>query len=413
MSDVTQNTTNLDKLFKIKYDKRSYALFNTKTALLSKIKKSYDFDGKSLVLDNVLGFGGGVGSGTLPETNVYQQENATLTRKKTYSRIILDREAIVASKGRDAAFEAATKRGVRKGVESFVRNMSRQLFAFENGKVFEGDNATDVTGQGTTGAPYVVRGLASTWVKGFLEKGDKVYIATEGLLEITAVNYSTRDVSLVGTSATLAALSTTGGSSDPTAAKFYMQGSKDNDFTSILKTCKDTTNTSLYGLSQVTIGSRWQSAQLDAASAGIQGDLVNQIVTDVEFNTGESPDLIVTSYKQIRKLKNVMGDRLRNCVVSPRDPIFKKAGIGHTALEFHSDAGPIPLVADRMCPDDHLFALNTDYIEMHFAQAPQWFSDDGSVMMRLAGSDAYESRYGAYGDVFVHPHAQGVLYGLA
>jgi hypothetical protein len=411
MADTSQNPTNLDELFKYKYDKRSFALFNTKTALLSKAKKLYDFTGKSLVMDNVFGFGGGVGSGTLPETSVYQQENATLTRKKLYSRILLDREAIVASKGNDAAFEAVTKRAVRKGVESFTRNLSRQLFAFENGKIFEGDNSTVVTGAGTSGSPYLVVGLASTWVKGFLEKGDKVNVGTETtILEITAVNYTTRQVSLVGTSATLAA-AVSGAAA--TSAKIYMQGSKDNDITSLLKTCTDTSNSSLYGLSQTTIGARWVSAQLDAASAGIQGDLVNQIVTDVEFNTGESPDLIVTSYKQVRKLKNVMGDKLRNCVVSPRDPIFKKAGISHAALEFNSDAGPIPIVADRMCPDGHLFALNTNYIEFHMAEKPKWFDEDGSVMMRSASADSYESRYGFYGELFVHPHAQGVITSLA
>jgi hypothetical protein len=57
--------------------------------------------------------------------------------------------------------------------------------------------------------------------------------------------------------------------------------------------------------------------------------------------------------------------------------------------------------------------LNTNEISMYSAGPAQWASDDGTVFLRLAGSDAYEARYCMYGDVFVNPAAQGVLYGLA
>lgn len=406
MADTSANLSSLSNLFKILYGKKSYAVFNTATPLLSKIKKEYNFKGKSMSLDAVLGFAGSVGSGTLPETNVYQQENATMTRKKLYARALLDREAMIASKGEQHAFEDVTKRQVKKAVESFTRNMSRQLFAYENGKVFEGDNATTVTGAGTTGSPYLVKGLASTWVKGFLEKKDKLNCGSETtILEVTAVDYTTRVVSLVGTSATLAAAVS---GTSATSAKFYMQGSKDADLESILAVAKATSSTK-YGIS---VGPRWQAAQIDASSAGISIDLINQLVSEVEFQS-ESPDLAVTSYKQLRKIKNLLGDKLRYTVVSPRDPIFKKAGISFQGVEIQTDAGPIPLVADRMCPDDHFFALNTDNITMHMAEAPKWFDEDGTVLLRSASLDAYECRYGLYGELFVHPNAQGVLYSLA
>ena len=163
----------------------------------------------------------------------------------------------------------------------------------------------------------------------------------------------------------------------------------------------------------MNVGNRWQSAQIDASSAGISTDLINQLVSNVEFQAGESPDLIVTSYKQLRKIQNLLGDKLRYCAVSPRDPVFKKAGVNFSAVEWNTQKGPVALVADRMCPDDHLFALNTDEIVLHQAEAPKWFSEDGTVLLRSSSADAYEARYGFYGDLFVHPNAQGVIYGLA
>ncbi len=308
MSDTvtaaTANLTTLTAQFKLKYGKKSYAVFNTATPVLSRIKKEHGaFKAKSLTIEAILGFSGSVGSGTLPLANVFTDSNAVLTRKKLYARILLDREAIIASKGEENAFEQVTKRQVKKGVESFMRNLSRQLFAFENGKIFEGDNATTVTGVGTTADPYVVVALASTFVKGFIEIKDYVNVGSETTpLEIVAVNQSTRAVSLRGSSATLAtATSGAGGSSTATTAKVYMQGSKDTDIQSILGAVTQASST-LYGIT--VAAPRWQSVQINASSAGITTDLINQLVTDVEFQSGESPDLLVTSYKQYRKIQD-------------------------------------------------------------------------------------------------------------
>jgi len=410
MADQSASLTTLSNLFKVKYDKKSYAAFNRANPLFQALDKQYNFKGKSLALDAVLGFTGSVGSGTLPETNVYQQENAALTRKKMYARILLDREAIIASKGEDAAFEQATKRQVKKGVESWNRNLERCLFAFENGKLFEGDNSTVVTGAGTSIAPYVVVALASTWVLSFVEQKDYVNVGSETTqLEITAVNKTTRAVSLVGTSATLAAVSSTGGSSSATTAKVYMQKSKDNDVDSILRICKATSST-LYG---ITVGRGWQSVQTDASAAGITTDAINQLVTDVEFQAGESPTLLVTSFKQYRKVQDLLGDKLRYMSQSNRDPVFKKAGFNFKGIEWNTQNGAAVLISSRMCPDDHFFALNMDQITLFMAEQPKWADEDGTVLLRSSTADAYEARYIGYGDIFVHPNAQGVLYNLA
>lgn len=408
MTDVAGSISSLGNLFKIKYDKKSYAVFNTATPLWGKVGKEFDmFKGKSLSIDQVLGFSGSVGSGTLPDTNVWEEQNASLTRKKLYARILLDREAMIASKGEEHAFEQVTKRAVKKGVESFMRNLSRQLFAYENGMVGQGDGATNVTGAGTTGSPYLVILLASNYVKGFVEKKDYWNCAAETTkLEVVAFNPTTRQVSLVGTSATLAAAA---GGPSATSAKFYMQGSKDNDIQSILAATKQTSST-LYG---ITVADRWQSAQINASSAGITTDLVNQLVTEVEFQSGDSPDLLVTSYKQFRKFQNLLGDKVRYTSVGNSNPAFNKAQYNHKGIEWMTQNGPVPLVYDRMCPDDHFFALNTENIRFLGAEKPRWADEDGTVFLRLSTADQYEARYIGYGELFIHPTSQGVLYGLA
>jgi hypothetical protein len=407
MADTSLSLSNPAGMFQTLYDKRSLIVYNTANKLLAKVKRDEKFQGKNKVIEAITSWGGGVGAGTIPETSVWDDQNATLTRKKLYSRVILDREAMKASKNGIGAFEDATKRRVKKGVDDFMRNMSRTLFALENGKLFEGDNSTTVTGAGTTGSPYLVVGLASTWVQSFIEKHDKVNVGSETtILEITDVNYTTRQVSLVGTSATLAAA--VAGTS-ATSAKIYMQGSKDADPQSILGACAATTGT-LYGLD---VEARWQAFQKSAASGALSTDLMAEVIAGVEFQCGQPPDLIVTSFKQERKLQNLLGDKLRYCVDQPPNPLFRKAAFQFSGIEFGSSKGPIMVISDRMCPDNSMLFLNTDEITTYSAGPAQWADEDNSVFMRLAGSDSYDARYCWYGEHFVNPNAQGYLYSLA
>lgn len=415
MADDVSNLTTYSNLFKIKYDKKSYAVFNTHNPLWAKIgKQDGVFKGKNTyTIDAELGFDGAVGSYALPEASTRNDVNATLARTKQYARILIDREAMLASEGKEHAFEQLTKRKVRKAVESFMRNCERQLFALENGKIFEGDNATNVSGDGTSGSPYVVRALSSTWVEGFVEIGDKVNVGSETTtLQITAVDTSTLDVSLVGTSATLAAAA---GGPSATAAKIYMQNSKDHDMQSILAVTK-ATGGSLYN---VAVQKGWKSAQVNASSAGLSTDLINRLITQVEYQAGSSPDLIVTSYKQYRKLQDLLADKLRYMDVTNRDKLFRKPEFNFQGIQWNSRDGQIPIVTSRMCPDDHMLALTTDDITLYTSQKAKWFDEDGTVLLRSAwaqastNSDSYEARYGFYGDIFAHPNSQGVLYGLA
>jgi hypothetical protein len=401
----------MTNLFKYLYDKRTYITYNAATPLWARVKKEYGaftMGGKSKVIEAVLGFTGGVGSGSLPDTNVFNEQNATITRKKIYSRIIMDREAMLASKGESAAFEAVTKRQVKKGVESFVRNLSRTLFAAENGMLGQGDASTTVTGAGTTADPWLVIISAATWNEGFWEEKDYVNCASETTpLEVMQVVPATRQIKLRGTSAEMTLRSIT--TPAATSAKFYMQGSKDNDPESLIRVLKLTSGSSYCG---IDIGRRWQAFQKDADGVPLSADLMNEVALGIEKQSGEAPDLIVTSYTQFRKLKNVLED-LKYYPVTPRDELAKKAKIGWQGVEYMSTNGGIPIVVDRMCPADTMLFLNTNYITWYGIEPAKWVDEDGSVLFRSSTADSFESRMALYGELFVEPAHQGILYDLA
>ena len=121
-------------LFKIKYEKLSENVYNSANVLLGRVKKSYDFTGRKLSITIPQSFSGGVGSGSLPKANSARYAAAEITAKKVYAVVDIDRETIKAALSDEGAFVRATKEVVKKGVESWMRNMSRILF--NDGLVF-------------------------------------------------------------------------------------------------------------------------------------------------------------------------------------------------------------------------------------------------------------------------------------
>ena len=138
--------TEASALFKIKYEKLSENVYNSANVLLGRCKKSYNFTGKQLSISVPQSFSGGVGSGSLPKANTAIYGDAQITSKKMYAIVELDRETIKAALSDEGAFVRATKEVVKKGVESFMRNLSRTLFNVGTGEIGEGDNSTDVSG---------------------------------------------------------------------------------------------------------------------------------------------------------------------------------------------------------------------------------------------------------------------------
>ena len=135
--------TEASALFKIKYEKLSENVYNSANVLLGRCKKSYNFTGKQLSISVPQSFSGGVGSGSLPKANTAIYGDAQITSKKMYAIVELDRETIKAALSDEGAFVRATKEVVQKGVESFMRNLSRCLFNDGTGLLGTSEEVSD------------------------------------------------------------------------------------------------------------------------------------------------------------------------------------------------------------------------------------------------------------------------------
>jgi hypothetical protein len=411
--------TSATATFKTKYDKLLDMNYNAENPLWARLKKNYNFVGEDLVIANALGFAGGVGSGVLPTANAANYQRARLTAKKVYAVAQIDRESIKASANDEGAFVQGLKEVTKKQQESYMRNASRIIYADGSGILGRGDGATNVSGAGSVASPYVVT-FGSSFKEANFEEKDFVQIVTgmaalpsnlggvmeNTLLEIVLVNASLRQVSLVGTSATLAGL--TGANPLPTTAGVAMQGSYLLDPTGLDKIIVNP-GASLY---TITTQRRWSATVIAAAGAGLSVPLMNRLVIQMIKKCGKSPNLIVASFEQYTKFLDLQEDQKRYMVIEPRmKELIGK--VSFTGVEYMSPNGPIPVIMDRFLEADRMYFLNDNFLEIHHRPDFGIFTDDGTAFLRVSGQDSYESRYGGYWEFFGDPNFQGALTGLA
>jgi hypothetical protein len=303
-----------------------------------------------------------------------------------------------------------------------MRNMSRILFSDGSSILGRGDGATNVTGNGSVGTPYIITLRASDFNEAKVEEKDFVQIVTglgasnnlggtaEGgdavtnLLEIVAVNPATRQVSLVGTSAALAAL-VAGPAPLATTSGICMQRSylaEPQGLNGVLTA----TSGSLYGL---PVQRRWQSTQVDALGSGVITDALNEVMLKTERAFGQAPKMIVMNYNQLQKILAQLEDQ--KVYNLPNRNL--KGALSFSGVEFMSTRGPIPMFVDRFADEDKIYFLNDDFIERIHRPDFGWFDDDGTTFLRIADSDEYEARYGGYMENHIVPTAHGILTNLA
>lgn len=399
------SVSNLDQLFKIVYKKYYDNCFNSSTPTWSQIDKTSDFLGKKLEFPAPLGYKGGVGSGSLPETCNASYGDVLITSKKVYATDRVDREAIYASGG-EGAFVPALNECVKKTVEADMWNHSRILFGNGDGKLGV-INTSGVTDNGGGNYSLVVSwsgGTATDWKEANFEENMFVNIETGNtdLFQITTVTPSTR---------TIVVQRQSGGTQVPAQTDaIYLQGSESNDPHGLRQVCDATTST----MYNVTVGRRWQSYQ-KAVTSGITTDLMNHMMVNVEKQCGKAPNLITTSYTQYEKLLNLLEDQKRYHLTTMEPKAKNLKGIvSFSGIEFMSSQGAVKVFPERFCETDRMYFLNTNHIKYYRRPNSGWVKDDvgGNGYLRVADEDQFEARFATYGDIFIAPPFQGVLTGL-
>ena len=419
MAEFKMSLSEVSALFKIKYEKLSENVYNSANVLLGRVKKSYNFTGKRLSIAIPQSFAGGVGSGNLPTANTAVYGDAQITAKKMYAVVEIDRETIKASLSDEGAFVRATKEVVQKGVESFMRNLSRAMFNDGSGRLGQVSNASGslteivlATGLGPVGNEVAdaTKVKIADFKEANFEERDLIQVvngsasATASLrssdkLEIEQVLVDSGHIILKGTSLNIQALD-----------DLVMQESLNNDPTGMKGVLAKTPGAGVtnYG---IKVGRRWQAVQ-KTHSQDISTDVLNEVMLKIKKACGKSPNLIVCSYKQYEKILKILEDKVQFKVEARAQIQTVNGALSFSGIQFMSIDGPVGIFPERFVEDDRIYLLNDAHIHIHHRPDFGWFDDDGTVFLRKATSDAYEARYGGYLEVYINPCFHGVITGL-
>lgn len=382
--------------------------------LESQISKKFDFNGSEHRFPVKIGFGGGTGFGSLPEANSSKNVDVVLTRKKAYARMNLDRETIVASKGKDGAFKEATQEETLGKLKSFNRTQACALYNDGTGILGQFSGSTS----GTSAVPIVT--IINTgnyrFRQGFFEEGDYVQVVNSGGTLLTS-KWEITSVDVTNRAATMTRIS---GSDDLTAIgsgthNIVLQGSYNASPMGLMGVHNFTSGT----LYSVSFARRWSSYRKVFTTAQlITVDIFNEAVLQMDQRAGEAPNLGILSTVQMQKFLSQLEDKKRYGTAelqSKPNKLSNKATISFSGIEYMGPRGTMPLVSSRYLRDDMVLLVNTNSNKMFRKHAEKfgWFDEDRTVLMRMQDQDAYEARYGGYYENYFNPLFQGGIEGLS
>ena len=132
----------------------------------------------------------------------------------------------------------------------------------------------------------------------------------------------------------------------------------------------------------------WASSEFGNSGTNrqISETLMATVVQDINIQSGTWPNLAVCHHGVFRAYANLLlGLKRFNNTVSLKG--------GYSAgIPFIGGGGQeIPVVTDRDCPANSMFFLNTDHLVEFMASDWEFMQEDGAVLSRVSGVDAYEA----------------------
>jgi hypothetical protein len=340
-------------------------------------RSSENVEGRRVVLSVHYGRNVGVGSkaegAALPVAGnqLYTEERVGL--KYHYGRIQLNGPVIRAMKSDKGSFVRAIEGEVSRIVVDLKQVIGRQVF---NTAIQE------LARCGTTSAATEIILHSST-------TATQMRSFQVGMLIDCGTSASpTADLSAVA----ITAINTTAGSYSVTTATaittdasdyITMAGASGNELTGLQQIVA--ASGTLHNIALATYAG-WKS-YVDTNSGTnrtLTDNILMKALDNVFIDSGEAVDLAVTSYGVCRAYSAQLTSQKR--FVNSQE--LKG---GHQGISVSSGSQTIGLMADRFAPENNIFLLNTKHIKFHQAADWEFMQEDGAVLDRVTGYDAYEA----------------------
>ena len=219
-------------------------------------------------------------------------------------------------------------------------------------------------------------------------------------LEVTAINETTKVITVTGTISALAAADVLVRGSNTT-------NSYNKEWTGLAAIVDDTTTLHDINPADYPV---WKATKNDISSGGTPGTLTElaliNLVQSVDKKGGDvdvmlaSPGVFNAYWNLLQGLRQFTnGATLTG---------------GQRAFSFDALGKPIKFVSDYAAPENTLYALSSKEIVLNRKRDWSWMDRDGSMWSRVSDTDAYEARYFQYSQLGTYRrNAHAVMTGIA
>jgi len=365
---------------------------NSEHAFLMQIEAtSKNVEGRRAVLVLHTGRNAGTGAraegGTLPTAGHQSYVEERVGLKYNYGRLQINGPVIRAMKSDKGSFTRAIQSETEGVVTDLKENVSRQVF---------GDSTQSIAQCGTTTAATTIV-LASTTTATQMRQffiNQKIDIGTTGSPSSVAADVAITGVDKTAKTITVASAITTSASHYVTVA-----GSAGNEITGLREIIAD--SGTLFNVNPSTVP-EWVSHRSQGATGGAgfnsgtsrlaTSNVFEKAIDQVVIDSGKAPSLLVTSHGVVRGYAAQLQDQRRF-----NDDIKLTGGFEVPTVQ--AGSVKLPLLADRFAPENAAFAVNTQCLVQNQSSDWEFMDEDGAVLNRVAGVDAYEATLFKYHDV--------------
>jgi hypothetical protein len=404
--------TDLSELYKICYgDFETDAAGWDNSALIGTIRKNENFVGSRLEYAQLVDYGGGQSSGSLPASSTASMIRPVLFAKSVYATSVIDNQSMRAARRAGynlGAFEDATKLSMDILKGSFSESVTRMFFGDGTGKLGEiqsvtvnspGDYTLTITSASFIQANWMLNDLLN------VDSGTSLFLVTA--LDIDPSVRTVRIVRQTGTDV-------------PLVGQFiYKQKSKDQEMFGLKGVC-DTTSGSLYG---VPVGYRWKASTLDANDQAPSVKLFRELDQKIRFQSrGVMITDIIMSHTALRLFED--GEDAKSIIyVDP--PVAPTIEAGSQVAAVKMNGRTVRISWSPYVEEDRAYFINRDKICLELR--PDNNDDKGNVggfldsgngiffPLHVSGTpnDAYQMFWASYGNYYIPPTFVGCINNMA
>jgi len=356
-------------------------------------------NGKEVIFDTHIGRNQGIGARgvreKLPTAGAQKYKQAHLYLTNLYGSIEVDGQLFEQAAEDYQAFINVVDMEITGLKRDLAVDLNRQVYGDGSGTIA---TVVSVSGQNITvdSTHWVQEGMILVGI----DTGTGAVADSGNELEVTAINETTKVITVTGTISALAAADVLVRGSNTT-------NSYNKEWTGLAAIVDDTTTLHDINPADYPV---WKATKNDISSGGTPGTLTElaliNLVQSVDKKGGDvdvmlaSPGVFNAYWNLLQGLRQFTnGATLTG---------------GQRAFSFDALGKPIKFVSDYAAPENTLYALSSKEIVLNRKRDWSWMDRDGSMWSRVSDTDAYEARYFQYSQLGTYRrNAHAVMTGIA